>query len=97
MNENEYGFNTIQLTDENGNECVFEEIDRMETDTGEYIALVALPDDPNEDQTDELIILKIKDENGDISFHAIEDDKEYETVGQIFLDRINELFDLDEE
>ena len=96
MNENEYGFKTIRLTDENGNECVFEEIDRMATDTGEYIALVALPDDSDEEQSDELIILKIEDEKGDISFHAIEDDEEYETIGQIFLDRIDELFDFDE-
>ena len=96
MNENEYGIKTIRLTDENGNECVFEEIDKITTDTGEYIALVAIPDDPDEEQSDELIILKIQEENGDISFHAIEDDEEYETIGQIFLDRIDELFDFDE-
>ncbi len=94
---NEYNPDIVSVIDENGHEHTFEELDRIETDTGKYVALVPLYDDAEEQLEDsgELIILKATEENGEIYLEAIEDDEEFNEIGQIFEDRLSEKFEIE--
>lgn len=95
----EYTPDLITIIDEEGNEHLFEELDRVETETGKYVALLPFYEnlDENEDEEDELIILKVTEENDEVILEPIEDEKEFDEVGEIFEERLAELFDFDEE
>jgi uncharacterized protein YrzB (UPF0473 family) len=94
----EYTPDIVSIVDEEGKEHVFEELDRIETDNGKYVALLPLPENPNAitEGDDELIILKVEDTNGEIYLSPIEDDNEFNEVGQIFEERLAEMFDFEE-
>ena len=66
MNE-EYTPDIVSIVDEDGKEHIFEELDRIETDDGRYVALLPLPESPDKitEGDDELIILKVEEENGE--------------------------------
>lgn len=97
--DKEYNPDIMTLTDEEGNEFSFELLDSIETDTGRYLALLPIYDDPQEmlDDSGELVVLKSVEENGEEYFEEIEDDDEYESVVEIFVDRLQDLFEIDEE
>lgn len=86
------------LTDEEGNELEFELMDVMEVDGTTYYALVPYFEDPEaalEGDT-ELVILKGgADEDGVDYLTTIDNDEEYDRIGQIFLDRISEMLEGD--
>ena len=89
----------ITIIDDEGNEHIFEELDRVETENGKYVALLPFYEDidENEDEEDELIILKVIEEADEVILEPIEDEKEFDEVGEIFEERLAELFDFDEE
>lgn len=95
----EYTPDIVSIVDEEGKEHVFEELDRIETDKGKYVALLPLPENPDKitEEENELIILKVEEEKGETYLCPIEDDDEFEEVGQAFEERLAELFDIDEE
>ncbi len=99
MENNEYGNDLVSLTDEEGNEYSFEILDRLDTDEGSYIALLPVYDDPAESLEDsgELVIMKVGEEDGEEFFENIEDDDEYDTIADAFIARLQELYDIDEE
>lgn len=94
----EYTPDIVSVIDEDGKEHVFEELDRIETDSGKYVALLPLPENPDKltEGDDELIILKVEEDKGEIYLAPIEDDNEFNEVGQIFEERLAEMFDFDE-
>ncbi len=94
----EYTPDIVSIIDEDGKEHIFEELDRIETDSGKYVALLPLPENPDSitEDDNELIILKVEDNNGEIYLSPIEDDNEFNEVGQIFEERLAEMFDFDE-
>ena len=94
----EYTPDIVSVIDEEGKEHVFEELDRIETDSGKYVALLPLPENPDNltEGDDELIILKVEEDKGEIYLAPIEDDNEFNEVGQIFEERLAEMFDFDE-
>lgn len=96
---NEYNPDLVSVIDEEGKEHVFEELDRIETDTGKYVALLPLYDDSEEMLEDdgELIILKATEEKGEIYLEAIEDDEEFNEIGKIFEERLADLFEASED
>ncbi len=96
MNEN-WAPDIISLLDENDQEFNFEVLDRIETDEGRYIALLPIYDDPKDqlDDSGELVILKVVEENGEDFFEEIEDDDEYETIADAFTDRLQDLYEID--
>ena len=96
---NEYNPDLVSVVDEEGKEHVFEELDRIETDTGKYVALLPLYDDSEEMLEDdgELIILKATEEKGEIYLEAIEDDEEFNEIGKIFEERLADLFEASED
>ena len=94
----EYTPDIVSIVDEDGKEHVFEELDRIETDSGKYVALLPLPENPNKltEGDDELIILKVDEDDGEFYLSPIEDDNEFNEVGQIFEERLAEMFDFEE-
>lgn len=98
--DKEYNPDIVSVIDEEGKEHVFEELDRIETDDGRYVALLPMYDDPQEMLNDdgELIILKVEeDDNGDTYLCPIEDDEEFNEIGKAFEERLAELFEFGEE
>ena len=96
-NENEYNPDLITLTNDEGKEFNFEVLDAIETDMGRYLALLPTYDDPKKmlDDSGELVIVKVGEENGEEYFYEIEDDDEYETVADAFVDRLEDFFEID--
>jgi len=95
----EYKPDLYTLTDEEGNEQTFELLDVMEAEGNTYYALVPYAENPEEmlDGSDELVVLKMEEVNGEETLASIEDDEEFERIGQMFLDRIEEQFEEDED
>lgn len=95
----EFNPDLVSVIDENGVEHVFEELDRIETDTAKYVALLPVYDEAEEilDDDGELIILKVFEEDGETYLEPIEDDNEFNEIGKIFEERLSELFDFNEE
>ena len=90
----EYNPDIVSVVDENGEEHIFEELDRIETDDGKYLALTPVYDDAEEilDGDGELIIVKVNDESDDIYLEPIENQKEYDEIAEIFEDRLQDLY-----
>ena len=96
--DKEYNPDIVSVVDEDGKEHIFEELDRIETDSGKYVALLPLPENPDNltEEDDELIILKVEEDKDEIYLSPIEDDNEFNEIGQIFEERLAEMFDFDE-
>ncbi len=96
--DKEYNPDIVSVVDEDGKEHIFEELDRIETEKGKYVALLPIYDDPQEqlDDSGEVIILKVSEEDGEIYLSAIEDDDEFNEVGNAFEERLEDLFELEE-
>ncbi|MBQ2964239.1 MAG: DUF1292 domain-containing protein [Clostridia bacterium] len=97
--DKEYNPDIVSVVDEDGKEHIFEELDRIETEKGKYVALLPIYDDPQEqlDDSGEVIILKVTEEDGEIYLAAIEDDDEFNEVGNLFEERLEDLFELEDE
>ncbi|MGN1133392.1 MAG: DUF1292 domain-containing protein [Oscillospiraceae bacterium] len=96
---NEYTPDLYTLEDEDGNEQTFEMLDAMEYENQTYYALTPYYEDPNEMLNDsgELVILKSEYDGDEEFMVSIDNDDEYEKIGNMFLDRLNEIYDSDEE
>lgn len=98
-NTNEYDYNPdlVSLTDDNGNEYNFEVLDAIETDTGRYLAMLPTYDDPQKmlEDSGELVIVKVGEEDGEEYYYEIEDDDEYEMIAEAFVERLEDYFEID--
>ena len=94
---NEYNPDLITLSDDNGKEYTFEVLDAIETDEARYLALLPTYDDPQKmlEDSGELVIVKVGEENGEEYFYEIEDDDEYESVADAFINRLEDFFEID--
>ena len=94
----EFNPDIITLEDDDGVEYTFEVLDRIETDDARYVALLPVYDDPKKmlDDNGELVILRVAEENGEEYFEEIEDDDEYETIADAFIDRLQDAFEIEE-
>ena len=94
----EYNPDIITLEDDDGKEYTFEVLDRIETDEARYIALLPVYDKPEEMLQDsgELVILKVAEENGEEYFVDIEDAAEYDMIADAFTDRLQDIFEIEE-
>ncbi|MBP3706568.1 MAG: DUF1292 domain-containing protein [Clostridia bacterium] len=94
----DYNPDLISLTDDSGKEYNFEVLDAIETDTGRYLALLPIFDDAKQllDDSGELVIVKVSEEDGEEYYFEIEDDDEYETIADAFVDRLEDFFEIEE-
>ena len=98
--EIEYNPDLYTLVDEEGVEQTFELLDVMEVDDDRYFALMPYYEDPEDilDDTAELIVLKSQmDENDEELMISIDDEEEYQRIGQMFLEKLSTYFDGEEE
>ena len=96
----EFNPDLVSVVDENGETHVFEELDRIETDEGRFIALLPVYDDAEEilDDDGELIILQVvEDGDGETYLEPIEDDALFNAIGKIFEERLEDVFEFDGE
>ncbi len=84
----------IELEDEEGNVTRFEFVDRAEYNGTVYYALI--PEDAEDEGAAEFVVLKEQEIDGDIMLATVDDDDEYNEVGEMFLKRFSELPDLEE-
>lgn len=97
----EYNPDIITVTDDDGTEHIFEELDRIESDDDKrYVALLPVYDDAEEilEGDGDIIILEVvEDENGETFLQQIADEEEFDEIGEIMMKRINEKFGFDED
>lgn len=98
MEEQEYTPEIFTLTDEDGNEQEFELMDIMELDGTVYYALIPYLNDPEAmiEEDTELVVLKVGEEDGEEYLSTIDNDEEYERIGQMFIERISEMLEGEE-
>ena len=97
MAAEEYEPVIVSVVDEEGEEHIFEELDILELDDKEYVALLPVYDDEVVDEDGELIILiRNYDKNDEIYLEPIEDEDEFMRVGKMFEERLADMFDFND-
>lgn len=99
MNENYEGEeldNIVILNDEEGNEVKFEFLDLVELDDEEYVVLLPVTDEGEEDEG-EVVILKVEDtddeESEEESYVSVDDEETLNKVFEIFKEKFKDDFD----
>ena len=96
LDSDDYNPDIYTLIDEEGIEQTFELLDVMEIDDDRYFALIPFFEEPEEtlDDDGDLIILKSQiDDDGQEMMISIDNDDEYQRVGEIFLDKLSQMFE----
>ena len=92
--------NIVVLNDEEGNEVKFEFLDLVELDDEEYVVLLPITEE-GEEEEGEVVILKVEDtddENSEEeSYVSIEDEEILNKVFEIFKEKLKDDFDRSEE
>lgn len=86
----------VSVVDDDGVEHLFEELDRIEFDDGRrYVALIPIYEDEVEilDDDGDVLILKVIEEDGETYLIQIEDETEFNEVGNIIEDRLIEKYE----
>ena len=98
MNENYEGEeldNIVILNDENGNEVRFEFLDLIELDDEEYVVLLPVTEE-GEEEEGEVVILKVEDtdeDSEDEAYVSVDDEETLNKVFEIFKDKFKDEFD----
>ena len=95
MNENQELDNIIILNDEEGNEVKFEFLDLVELDDEEYVVLLPVTEEGEEEEGD-VVILKVEDTDEDSdeeSYVSIDDEDTLNKVFEIFKEKFKDDFD----
>ena len=93
--ENEELNNIVTLNDEDGNEVKFEFLDLIEFENEQYVVLLPVLEEGEEDDG-EVVILKIEDtdeENEQESYVSVESEETLMKVFNIFKDKFKDEFD----
>ncbi len=84
----------IVLLGDNGEEIEFEHLDTIEMNGNKYVVLLPLEDGEVDEETDEVVILKVAvQEDGEEALVNIEDDDELNEVFEEFKDRVEDEYD----
>ena len=92
LDENNEEVNIFTLTDEEGKESDYELIAECTLDGKEYYALV-----PADEESDEYIVLRLEEEDGETFLTTIDDDDEFERVADYFDNEVFAEIDYDED
>lgn len=87
--------NIVILNDEDGNEVKFEFLDLVELDNEEYVVLLPVTEEGEEDEG-EVVILKVEDTDEDDdeeSYVSVEDEDVLNQVFEIFKEKFKDDFD----
>ncbi len=96
-NEEYYEPDILSVSDEDGNEILFELLERYETDDNVYVAITRYYETDEEivDGDYEVVILKVINDNDNEYLAEIEDEMEYERVSDILMQMVEEKFDVE--
>lgn len=83
------GYETLMLTDEEGNEAEFVIIDSVESDGESYI-LVIEAELIEDDDAEAMILKKTKEDSDEVSYELIEEDDEFDKIADLFADNSEE-------
>ncbi len=93
-----YGPDIITLEDEDGVEHEFEYLDSVKTEDGHFVALI--PSHQTAEETlqydGELVIMQVEEEDGEEYLVTIEDDELFDKVADIFMDRLEEEYEIEQ-
>lgn len=86
--------NIITLTDEDGNEVQFEFLDLLEFEGEEYVILLPLDDEDEDEDGAEVVILRVGEDNpdGTESYESVEDPQILEAVYEAFKEKFKDEF-----
>lgn len=88
--------NIVILNDEDGNEVKFEFLDLVELDDEEYVVLLPVTEE-GEEEEGEVVILKVEDsddeDSDEESYVSIEDEEVLSKVFEIFKEKFKDDFD----
>ena len=89
----------LTLQDEEGEELVIELLAQMEVDGKSYVAATPHVEDPADSLGNdaELIVLVTEEENGEEYLASIDNDEEYEYIGNIFLEKLMGYYEDEDE
>lgn len=97
--EDELGYepDLITLEDENGKEHTFEVVDAAEVGEQRYMALVPWHADPAQRLAEdaEMLIMRVGEDSGDEYLDIVDDEDELALVGQVFMNRLSDVYDID--
>ncbi|MDL2327140.1 DUF1292 domain-containing protein [Ruminococcaceae bacterium OttesenSCG-928-A11] len=95
--EEDYEPDILTLEDEEGREHAFEVMDATDIEGVRYLAVVPYHEDPADALEDdgEMLIMRVGEEDGEEFLDVVEDDEELLSVGQVFLNRLSEVYDID--
>ncbi len=88
--------NIVILNDEEGNEVKFEFLDLVELDNEEYVVLLPVTEE-GEEEEGEVVILKVEDtedeESDEESYVSVEDEEVLNKVFEMFKEKFKDDFD----
>lgn len=87
----------ISVTDENGEEILFELLERYEEGDNVYVAITEYRDDDEEivDGDYEVIILKVINDGDEEFLEEIEDEDEFSRISDILMKMVEEQYDVE--
>lgn len=97
-NEEEfYEPDIISVNDEDGNEILFELLERYETDDDVYVAITRYYETDEEivEGDYEVIILKVVNDDGEEYLAEIENEMEFEQISDILMAKVEEKYEVE--
>ena len=88
--ENAYGSDFLTVTDEEGNEFELEVLDILEHQGCYYHAFTPVAETADEEEEQEIVILKAVQENGEELLSTLDSDEELNKIYDLFMERLFE-------
>ena len=87
----------ISVTDDNGDEILFELLERYENGGNTYVAITEYRDDAEEivEADYEVLILKVLEDDGNEYLSEIENEDEFNEVSEILMKMVEEKFEVE--
>lgn len=86
----------ISVTDDNGDEILFELLERYENGGNTYVAITEYRDDAEEivEADYEVLILKVLEDDGNEYLSEIENEDEFNEVSEVLMKMVEEKFEV---
>lgn len=87
----------ISVTDDNGDEILFELLERYENGSNTYVAITEYRDDAEEivEADYEVLILKVLEDDGNEYLSEIENEDEFNEVSEVLMKMVEEKFEVE--
>lgn len=87
----------ISVTDDNGDEILFELLERYENGGNTYVAITEYRDDAEEivEADYEVLILKVLEDDGNEYLSEIENEDEFNQVSEVLMKMVEEKFEVE--